>query len=168
MSGEDQYGDYSRRGEYEGKDPPPRRTTRGTDPYAELGSDEANQAGSSYAGRGDGAAYPRSYGRDYSGRGSDYAAGSASQDYQQPAGGYPTQQQGHSAAQPWYAARAGPPPHSSEQSRCQPARPHVGQSVAMTTVSESLAMLGSLGSTTAMSGNAFCRFSAAVFMSSVG
>ena len=86
MSGEDQYGDYSRRGEYEGKDPYPRRTTRGTDPYAELG-DETNQAGSSNAGRGDGAAYPRSYGRDYSGRGSDYAAGSASQDYQQTAGG---------------------------------------------------------------------------------
>jgi hypothetical protein len=104
MSGEDQYGDYSRRGEYEGKDPYPRRTTRGTDPYAELGGDEANQAGSSNAGRGDGAAYPRSYGRDYSGRGSDYAAGSASQDYQQAAGGYPTQQQGHSATQPGYGA----------------------------------------------------------------
>jgi hypothetical protein len=120
MSGEDQYGDYSRRGEYEGKDPPPRRTTRGTDPYAELGSDEANQAGSSYAGRGDGAAYPRSYGRDYSGRGSDYAAGSASQDYQQPAGGYPTQQQGHSAAQPGYGAAqqgygAAQPGHGSAQ-----------------------------------------------------
>ena len=104
MSGEDQYGDYSRRGEYEGKDPHPRRTTRGTDPYAELGSDEANQAGSSNAGRGDGAAYPRSYGRDYSGRGSDYAAGSASQDYQQAAGGYPTQQQGNSATQQGYGA----------------------------------------------------------------
>ncbi|HEY8114667.1 MAG TPA: LytR C-terminal domain-containing protein [Actinomycetes bacterium] len=103
MSGEDQYGDYSRRGEYEGKDPYPRRTTRGTDPYAELG-DETNQAGSSNAGRGDGAAYPRSYGRDYSGRGSDYASGSASQDYQQAAGGYPTQQQGHSATQPGYGA----------------------------------------------------------------
>jgi hypothetical protein len=103
MSGEDQYGDYSRRGEYEGKDPYPRRTTRGTDPYAELGGDEANQAGSSNAGRGDGAAYPRSYGRDYSGRGSDYAAGSASQDYQQAAGGYPTQQ-GHSATQQGYGA----------------------------------------------------------------
>jgi hypothetical protein len=104
MSGEDQYGDYSRRGEYEGKDPYPRRTTRGTDPYAELGGDEANQAGSSNAGRGDGAAYPRSYGRDYSGRGSDYAAGSASQDYQQAAGGYPTQQQGHGATQQGYGA----------------------------------------------------------------
>jgi hypothetical protein len=92
MSGEDQYGDYSSRGDYEGKDPYPRRSTRGADPYAELGSDEANQAGSSNPGHGDGAAYPRSYGRDYSGRGGDYAAGATSQDYQQAAGGYPTQQ----------------------------------------------------------------------------
>jgi hypothetical protein len=109
MSGEDQYGDYSRREENEGKDPYPRRTTRGTDPYAELGSDEANQAGSSYTGRGDGAAYPRSYGRDYSGRGGDYAAGSASQDYQQAAGGYPTQQQRQSgnAQQSYGAAQQG-------------------------------------------------------------
>jgi hypothetical protein len=100
MSGEDQYGDYSSRGDHEGKDPYPRRSTRGADPYAELGGDEANQAGSSNPGRGDGAAYPRSYGRDYSGRGGDYATGATSQDYQQAAGGYPTQQ-GHSAsAQP--------------------------------------------------------------------
>src|SRR5262245_58959558 len=111
MSGEDQYGDYSGRGDHEGKDPYPRRTTRGADPYAELGSDEANQAGSSYPGRGDAAAYPRSYGRDYSGRGGDHATGATSQDYQQAAGGYPTQQgqsanaqQGYGATQPSYGS----------------------------------------------------------------
>jgi hypothetical protein len=112
MSGEDQYGDYSRRGEYEGKEPyPPRRTTRGADPYAELGGDEANQTGSSNAARGDGASYPRSYGRDYSGRGGDHAAGTHSQ---QAAGGYPTQQgQRGNAQQPYGSAQPG---HGTAQS----------------------------------------------------
>lgn len=119
MSGDDQYGDYSRRGE--GQDPYRRRATRGTDPHSGRGADEANQTGGGPAGRGDGAAYPRSYGRDYSGRGNDYAAGSANQDYQQAGGGhtgqhgygtpgygsapgYTTGQQGYTTGQQDYAA----------------------------------------------------------------
>jgi LytR cell envelope-related transcriptional attenuator len=107
MSGEDQYGDYSRR-EQEGQEPYARRAGRSADPYAGREAGEPNQAGG-YPGRSDGAGHPRSHGRDYSGRSADYATGAGAQDYQQQ-GGYPTQYpRGYSAGQAGSSAQAGYP-----------------------------------------------------------
>lgn len=79
---DDQYGDYSRRGDYEdpySQDPYAGRRgyrTRGTDPnYPARGEEAYPPAGGTGGGYGRGdTAYPRSYGRDYSGRSADYAA----------------------------------------------------------------------------------------------
>ena len=97
---DDQYGDYSRRGDYEGQDPygqdpyAGRRgyRTRGSDPSYPARGEEAYppaSGGAADGGRGD-TAYPRSYGRDYSGRGdypaADGAAGAPDDGYH--TGGY--------------------------------------------------------------------------------
>lgn len=104
---DDQYGDYSRRGEYEGQDPYAGRRgyrTRGTDPgYAGPPAPRAEDqygapppAGGYGGGRGD-TAYPRSYGRDYSGR--DTGAGADAGGAPPPAGdGY--QAGGYSSGYP--------------------------------------------------------------------